>query len=76
VPLTTAIVLIVLADLALIGGLAYVMSRAGRLTPHATTSARPGAPRAESVARQRRPHAPRAGNRIAGTPRSTSSVRP
>jgi hypothetical protein len=43
-----AIALIVTADIALIAGLAFVMSRASRLTPHA--SARGTGARAEIVA--------------------------
>jgi hypothetical protein len=61
--LSTAIVVIVLADLALIAVLAYVMSRAGLLTPHvpATHLAASPAPSAPTAAPRptRRTSAPR-----------------
>lgn len=49
--LSLTIIINVLADFALIGGLAYVMSRTTRLTPHAPATDRP-APAAVRV-RQR-----------------------
>jgi hypothetical protein len=55
--LSIAIATVVLADLALIGMLAFVMSRANRLTPHARSErtsvpvAHPPAPRAAQAAR-------------------------
>jgi hypothetical protein len=47
--LSTAIAVIVLADLALIALLVYAMSHASRLTPHLPATARRGAARARQA---------------------------
>lgn len=51
--LSLAIIINVLADLTLIGGLAYAMSRAARLSPHIAVT---DAPAAEPI--RARPHRP------------------
>lgn len=63
------IALILIADLALIAGLAYVMSRARALTPHvsAADAAPTRAARAEPVAHPRRAPAARASRPLAAT---------
>jgi hypothetical protein len=82
---SVAIALIVLADLALIAGLGYVMSRATRLTPHvsgreqavepriATVAASAVSPTAASTAARRHAAGERATARR-GRPASTASV--
>jgi hypothetical protein len=53
--LSTAIAVIVVADLALVALLVYAMSHAGRLTPHVPAAARRGAARArEAMAEEAR----------------------
>ena len=67
--LTLAIAIIVVADIALIAGLAYVMSHARKLTPHVPAGAAPAAPAAAPQVAAR--PAPR-GRRL-GTPLPVAS---
>lgn len=65
--LPVAIAVIVLADLALVGILTFVMSRARLLTPHAAAFSEPEAP-------ETRPAAPAAGRAREHTHAGTSPV--
>lgn len=56
--LSLAIAIIVIADVALIAGLAYVMSHARHLTPHVAAGIATSAP-ASPAARAARPASPR-----------------
>ena len=73
--LTTAIVVIVLADVVLIAGLIYVMSRASRLRPHASASVQPAAATPEPAPEQRRRSVAPGANRIGRSTRIPTASR-
>ena len=67
----------VLADIALLGGLAYAMSRVSRLTPHvASVQAEQSSPAEQQLARRREPRSADVARPDFARPRTSMAQRP